>query len=390
MNELDQVPGMYMEHGYTVPEEGTEIFRALIKDPADRPEYEENLEFEDVDSVLEQLANNRLLVISSVGLNGTGKGALNNGWIRIIDYNVKHNPAIRNKFRKKRIDLEIYTHPFALYAEAAKLPGIPPDLSIPADKRPAEYNFDDTHRASILQWMGITDDVERAQDPHKAIVIVQEGSVPLSFPVTNTSPVTVEGLQDLGMSSFCNAALDPRTRDAGFFYMLNRSADEEGKRAMDDAVLFRTRVVDKEESAETAFRGLDRLVVRTKGGIVPVRDLPVKLQKQIKIYLLKTFAPPDAIIRNERMLETLVEGLNKEGPNKTPPLIEHPEIIDFFRFIRRSVDMEGNNRFSIMTAKYAEGEKTSPLDYSLDSSPVRRYPQLSSPIDMHRLRNLKI
>lgn len=334
----------------------------------------QNLE-EDYLRIRAQLMQERFAAISVLARSKSGKGGLMMGFSRLF----RQDEYLREWAEKLNIKVGVNSVPFALCAEAAKLPRVglvPPEF--------ASATFERNHLRAIsrLQWNLIEQYVipPKVSNPQElteyliahqqAIVLLVEGSAVLTYPVTESVPVEVEGFDDLGNSTYYNVALDPRLRGLGYFYLIDR----EKRLAEDqDSSEFRINIHRETPDLKALYDNLTSIVVTLSSGEeVEFRDLPEAEQFRVAAIIKRSTASPGAISRNDQLQDLLIEQLYAKGQ------ISSISDADYYEFLGQRLHLpEGH--FNLLQNFWFAGNKSYDSDYLVNNVVVRTYPELLLP-----------
>ncbi len=321
-----------------------------------------------------QLMNDRLVINSVSARSQMGKGGLFMGFNRLF----KSDQFLNSWAGDNGVNILIQNVPFAHCAEAAKLEKVG---LVPPHFHPGTYTREHTMAISGLQRniasevlpKGISSDDELRGYLIKnklAIVIQAEESAPISFPVTDTVPVEIEGEFDLGNSTGYNFALDSITRP---FVRRFLGIRDERVEQDPDVVNFRIQVNSDNPDLAAVFGGATKVVVTrfVNGQIeeVEAKDLPEREQRQLVAILRKSMAPREAVVRNDLAVDKTIATLYEKGE------IPSPTDLDYFMFIIKRLALP-SDQVEILNNRWFGGRKTYDLDYLLNNAVVRRYPEL--------------
>ncbi len=321
----------------------------------------------DLLELTQQLLEERLGFVAVAGPNSSGKGGLLKG----IDRVFRLNEGTRSQFDAKGIKLDILRIPFSLCDDLAQLPDAPEQFRVPPQYNPSTFTLEHTNRISDYQWHLIEKyALASRKGKRKATLVMVEASTPLVVPINNTFPVHVEGIQNLGFSTFANLAVHPKTRGLSFWYLLDRE-----NKILIEASKFRKGLRSNEISARQVFAGPDRVVVSDSlGGDHEAEKLAADQQEALKRFIALTHAPAEAIELLDVQLKYFLGALHERG------LIKSKDNRGFYEFLAERLGIIDNPRFAILTNPVMAKRRTDDMTYFLDSLPIRLHPELAKDV----------
>lgn len=304
--------------------------------------------------------------ICTIGLGGAAKGSLNMGFYRLLVNDV----SLHDRLKEKGAELKIITVPFSAYTQAVRrkeMQKIHPNFAVPAEYQSGTFSSEHYGKISNLMSHDIEEYVLKRRNPHEAVVLIVEGSTPACYPLTDSIPVEVAGV-DRGNSPIYNLALHEATRSKIHIYAIERHDDVRGV-----AVNWRSLLASDPELLGQAFRGPMRVIFTDRHGQeVDARDLPLEAQQDLADFLIGATAPPAAVQKSDQQFTSVLEELYQARHLRSRTQSE------YFKFIRGRLDLSAK-QFSICKNEPFQGDTTYEVNYLLKSLPVRLYPWLVGP-----------
>lgn len=318
--------------------------------------------------------------IGIIARSGAGKGGLAQGLFQLL----RNDLFLRQELARQGAELNLQTHPFAMYANAVKLPRVQreyPDFAVDPQKKQGEHTDDDyrrisgfmslkvkehSHLPSSARGNGETSSSSRDTEVKKKIVQLIEVSSPNSYPVTDTYPTTVgEDEQDKGHSVIYNLALDPRTKDTFHLIAINKEDDVSRDAAKHRRDLFES--IDLGDY-DTLERGqVEILFTNYFGQEVNIFSLKrEQIQEALRFYA-NCMIPAQGIEKSDQAALALRKQL---GFRSTTDKY-------FYRRLKATLHMGRN--FHNINNPHFQGMKTITLDYFTRSEIAKDYPELVPP-----------
>lgn len=316
-----------------------------------------------------QLTEHRLVIVGARGRSKAAKGSGLMGMARAFRF----DEYLREWAQEVGTRVEVIPHLFAHAAEAAKLVGI-----VPAEGNPSTYTDKQVGAISRFKFQMVEDFIlpkgarnlaEVTQgliEQSRAIVLLDEASTPAAYPVRRAS-FKVRGGPDLGISVQSRYVLDSRTRDVTT--LLNIDRDERVKEDRASSA-WRAAVCRKEQDLETIFRGVVKMLVTLETGEeVDVATLSEEEQKKIAIELRGSMAWPEAMSKNDELLDLTIRRLKMGG------VLNETTDKAYWQLHRERLELDEISCLDVSN-RYFAGRKTYDLWYLRNSLARRIYPQL--------------
>ncbi len=313
------------------------------------------------ESIRTRLIENGLVIVGAIGPSGASKGSLLMGLWRV---------AHGDRYLQSQRQIEIASLPFSITTQVMRTASVrleTPELWIPPTTAQGQYTS--SQYAAISQKMAELARARIENRGDKALLLLIESSSPTAFPMTDTLPLIVEGI-DRGNSPLFELALDPKYASTVEIYALEKL------RVVSQFVEEWREPIHKDKpDLEKVFDPQSKVIMVLKdvnGEEVLASDLPAKHRQELAEFLTYSMAPTETIRRSDREFESLITSLYERG------VINIYSMVGYYTALQDRLRLP-SDRFHVISNPLLTDPKTYDLSYLLDSLPTQNYPEILPP-----------